>query len=310
MSNPRAPGPSLADVDRALANNGLLSPTRRRDLRSAISRVAALLGEDPARLPLDLAAIAGRLAAINPGRRRAHPEDAEQYPLRLVGRGADERAPAGAGFVQGRLVAAMGRLAGATSGQARPHRPLPACPLCQRRRHHPRRDQRPGHRPVHRRHSPRLPAPQSERAAPEDRHDLERGRQCAAAVWGFARSRGPRSALPPSGSWATLTEEFRADVDKYLRLVRGRRCLCRRGKATAACAADPKASPQSDPCGGNRACRQRHRPRVDHRSLRSGHQEHFRWILRTPSRSRRAGKQLQPRSRRGLGSDCAGMGQG
>lgn len=66
MSNPNCTGPSLADVDGALANNGLLPPTRRRDLRSAISRVAALLGEDPACLPLDLAAIAGRLAVINP----------------------------------------------------------------------------------------------------------------------------------------------------------------------------------------------------------------------------------------------------
>ena len=66
MANPNTTGPSLADVDRAIANNGLLPPTRRRDLRSAISRVAALLAEDPARLPLDLAAIAGRLAAINP----------------------------------------------------------------------------------------------------------------------------------------------------------------------------------------------------------------------------------------------------
>ena len=66
MANPNSTGPSLADVDRALANNGLLPPTRRRDLRSAISRVAALLCEDPARLPLDLAAIAGRLAGINP----------------------------------------------------------------------------------------------------------------------------------------------------------------------------------------------------------------------------------------------------
>jgi integrase len=66
MANPNTTGPSLADVDRAIANNGLLPPTRRRDLRSAISRVAALLAEDTAHLPLDLAAIAGRLAAINP----------------------------------------------------------------------------------------------------------------------------------------------------------------------------------------------------------------------------------------------------
>jgi hypothetical protein len=66
MSNPNSTGPSLADVDGALANNKLLTPTRRRDLRSAISRVAALVGDDPAHLPLDLAALAGRLAGINP----------------------------------------------------------------------------------------------------------------------------------------------------------------------------------------------------------------------------------------------------
>ena len=57
--------PAFAEVDRELANNGTLSATRRRDLRSAISRVAALLGEEPDHLPLDLAVIAARLAAVN-----------------------------------------------------------------------------------------------------------------------------------------------------------------------------------------------------------------------------------------------------
>ena len=68
MSNPNNTGAgfSLADVDRALEKGGSLSATRRRDLRSAISRVAALLNEDPGRLPLDLAVIAAKLATINP----------------------------------------------------------------------------------------------------------------------------------------------------------------------------------------------------------------------------------------------------
>jgi hypothetical protein len=58
--------PTLADVDRAVANKASLSATRRRDLRSAVSRVVALLGEDPAHLPLELFKIAAQLATINP----------------------------------------------------------------------------------------------------------------------------------------------------------------------------------------------------------------------------------------------------
>lgn len=58
--------PTLADVDRAVANKPSLSATRRRDLRSAISRVATLLGEEPAHLPLEFDKIAARLATINP----------------------------------------------------------------------------------------------------------------------------------------------------------------------------------------------------------------------------------------------------
>ena len=44
----------------------MLAPTRRRDLRSAIKRVADLLGEDLARIKLDLPSIGAQLAAINP----------------------------------------------------------------------------------------------------------------------------------------------------------------------------------------------------------------------------------------------------
>src|SRR5262249_45166108 len=68
MSNPpkNPVAPPLADVDHAVANKASLSATRRRDLRSAVSRVAALLGEEPAHIPLELDKIAARLATINP----------------------------------------------------------------------------------------------------------------------------------------------------------------------------------------------------------------------------------------------------
>jgi integrase len=54
--------PTLADVDAALENNRALSPTRRRDLRSAVRRVARLMGAEPAQVPLELGAISQRFA--------------------------------------------------------------------------------------------------------------------------------------------------------------------------------------------------------------------------------------------------------
>jgi integrase len=64
--HPAGTGHSLADVDRKLQTAGSLSATRRRDLRSAVARVSALLGEEPGHLPLNLAILAAKLAAINP----------------------------------------------------------------------------------------------------------------------------------------------------------------------------------------------------------------------------------------------------
>src|SRR3974390_2948451 len=68
MSNPHGTGakPTLADVDSEVAKNESLSATRRRDWGSAISRVAALLGEEPGHLPVELENIAARLATITP----------------------------------------------------------------------------------------------------------------------------------------------------------------------------------------------------------------------------------------------------
>lgn len=58
--------PSLADLEQALQMTRQISAVRRRDLRSAVACVAALLGEDPARLRLDLESLAARLSAVNP----------------------------------------------------------------------------------------------------------------------------------------------------------------------------------------------------------------------------------------------------
>jgi integrase len=58
--------PSLADLQRVLSNCQDLSVTRRRDLLSAVARVAGLLGEEPERVPLDLKLIAEKLGGINP----------------------------------------------------------------------------------------------------------------------------------------------------------------------------------------------------------------------------------------------------
>jgi integrase len=58
--------PTLADVLDALERSRDLSPIRVRDLRSAISRFCALIGEEPGRIALDLAQLRIRLNAINP----------------------------------------------------------------------------------------------------------------------------------------------------------------------------------------------------------------------------------------------------
>ena len=57
---------TLAGVLAALERDGTLTATRRRDLVSAVKRVAALLGDEPAAIPLNMGAISARLAAVNP----------------------------------------------------------------------------------------------------------------------------------------------------------------------------------------------------------------------------------------------------
>jgi integrase len=57
---------TLRDVLTAVEKRDAPSVTRRRDLRSAVMRVASLLGDDPARIPLDLPAIGAKLATVSP----------------------------------------------------------------------------------------------------------------------------------------------------------------------------------------------------------------------------------------------------
>jgi hypothetical protein len=57
---------TLADVIVTLKQDAMIPAIRLRDLCSAVQRVAGLLGEDPARVPLDLPAISTKLASVNP----------------------------------------------------------------------------------------------------------------------------------------------------------------------------------------------------------------------------------------------------
>jgi integrase len=57
---------TLQDVIEAIGTLGAHSATRRRDLRSAVTRVSHLLGQDPTSVPLDLPALRKKLAALNP----------------------------------------------------------------------------------------------------------------------------------------------------------------------------------------------------------------------------------------------------
>jgi integrase len=57
---------TLATILSALNGLETLSDTRLRDLRSAVKRIADLLGNEPAAITLDLGAISARLSAISP----------------------------------------------------------------------------------------------------------------------------------------------------------------------------------------------------------------------------------------------------
>lgn len=58
---------TLADVLADLEQDQSLSPTRRRDLRSAVGRFCALIGRDPARVPASIAAVQGAVNGLTAG---------------------------------------------------------------------------------------------------------------------------------------------------------------------------------------------------------------------------------------------------
>jgi integrase len=60
------PPKTLATVLSRLERHKTLSANRRRDLRSGVSRIADLLGNEPRAIILDLSAIGAKLASINP----------------------------------------------------------------------------------------------------------------------------------------------------------------------------------------------------------------------------------------------------
>jgi hypothetical protein len=57
---------TLATVLATLEHRDVGPATRLRDMRSAVDRVADLLGNEPAAIRLDLSAISARLSAISP----------------------------------------------------------------------------------------------------------------------------------------------------------------------------------------------------------------------------------------------------
>src|SRR5262245_60353768 len=60
-----APTVTLAQVLAGLERSSDLSATRLRDLRSAVKRLAVLLGDEPSHISLDMGSISARLAAVN-----------------------------------------------------------------------------------------------------------------------------------------------------------------------------------------------------------------------------------------------------
>ena len=86
---------TLAAMLAALDRPGKLSATRLRDLRSAVKRVANLLGDEPAALPLDIAGISCPAQYYQPPCGRHDGQEPRKRPFRLPGSGEGLRCAAG-----------------------------------------------------------------------------------------------------------------------------------------------------------------------------------------------------------------------
>ena len=82
---------NLADVLLALNGQKTVSETRLRDLRSSVKRMALLLEDDPARIPLDLPAISAQARGHHSGRFGSNHQDLCQYSGELHGGRKGER---------------------------------------------------------------------------------------------------------------------------------------------------------------------------------------------------------------------------
>ena len=150
-TSPRAK--TLADVLAVVERSTALSPTRLRDLRSAVIRVADLLGNVPGRIALDLPTISTRLAAISPvaaGMTTKRFANIRSDFLAAVK--ASGLIPIGP-WHKGRLAPAWRQLFARLSAQTGAPRPLALCALCERPGNRPGGGQRCDRRGFHHRRS-------------------------------------------------------------------------------------------------------------------------------------------------------------
>ena len=91
----QSPVATLGDVLAAVGTRQDLSETRRRDLRSAVNRVAALLGDAPERIPLVMPVDQRQASQAERGGCRRVGEDLSQSAVRFSGRREGERPPFG-----------------------------------------------------------------------------------------------------------------------------------------------------------------------------------------------------------------------
>ena len=121
---------TLAEVVIALGGARELSRTRVRDLVSAVQRVAALLGNEPGAITVDVSALGARLATINPVAVGITPKRLTNLRSDfLAALKASGLIPAGA-FRKSPLSRAWLELFEVAFRPARRDRPIPSCALC------------------------------------------------------------------------------------------------------------------------------------------------------------------------------------
>ena len=302
---------TLATVLAALEQPGGLSTTRLRDLRSAVKRVADLLGDEPAGVPLDIGAIGSKLGAISP-------IAASMTAKRFANIRSDFLAALKASGlmpvkveVKKTLSPAWAELFARLSGR-RAHIGLSRLAgLCER----------PGNRADRHQRRGRLTALSPQFAKGPFTRIRGPCIDKTTLIWNEA-ARDPKLGLPPVTvasfrgppqriEWSVLPASFRRDVDDYLcwagqsdpfaadarlRALAPKTLHLRRDYIHAAVSALVETG--TKPASILFARRPRHTPQLQKHSA-------------TSSRDRgRPGKRLQSRPRHNARSDCARMGEG